>query len=283
MMNSTKLRHRMEKSFIIEKALGAGFALAGITTAAPVAEMQHLQLAIADRRIGDMRWLERAPESRCDPRALLPGAKSVICCALAYGESGIETECVPPLCKEGVGEVDRAGSTPPILPLQRGGEKDRRARFARGADYHKVVREKLTQLWGSIKEHAPDACAKLCVDTSPILEKALAARAGLGWIGKHTILLNRDIGSWFMLGEIITDLELEPDASGKEFCGKCRACIDACPTKALVEAHELDANRCISYLTLESKGEVPEELKRFVPEGADGCDICQEACPYNVR
>ncbi len=267
------------KSTIISTAKTLGFALVGVTAAEPVDGVTHLQCAIEENRIGAMAWLARNPEARCDPRSLLTGAKSVICCALGYGEDGIEIKSSPLLCKEGMGEVDRAGSTPPILPLQRGGEKDRRARFARGADYHLVVREKLEQLWDAIRQHAPDARAKLCVDSSPIMEKALAARAGLGWIGGHTLLLNRELGSWFVLGEIITDIEIESDAPVDNQCGDCRACIDACPTKALLAPRMLDARRCISYLTIERgcESRVTSHESRY----SYGCDLCQEACPHN--
>ncbi|MFA5811910.1 MAG: tRNA epoxyqueuosine(34) reductase QueG [bacterium] len=268
------------KSEIITTAKALGFALVGITTAKPVSEVGRLRGAIDGGRIGAMAWLGRNPEARCDPQSLLPGAKSVICCALAYGERGIEMNHSPLLCKEGEGEVDQ-DLPHPDPPLTKGRGNHSLARFARGADYHTVVREKLEQLWQVIKERAPEARAKLCVDSSPIMEKALAARAGLGWIGRHTILVSRDIGSWFVLGEIVTDLELPPDQPVQDLCGDCRACINACPTKALVAPHSLDARRCISYLTIEGKGPVSDELARFIPEGAYGCDLCQEACPYN--
>ncbi|MBU0727639.1 tRNA epoxyqueuosine(34) reductase QueG, partial [Patescibacteria group bacterium] len=158
-----------------------------------------------------------------------------------------------------------------------------KARFARGQDYHEVVREKLEELWNNIKQHALEARAKFCVDTSPILEKALAARAGIGWIGKHTILLNEKIGSWFVLGEIITDLEIESDEPAKDLCADCDLCINACPTNALKASRTLDANLCVSYLTIEHKGEVPSHMRKHVSQDTYGCDLCQQACPYNVN
>lgn len=243
------------KAFIQEIAGRIGFSATGISAAVPAGNFAHLQDAIASGRVGDMVWLARDPERRCDPAAFLPRAKSVICCALAYGERGIEGGKVA--CDE------------------------RRARFARGAEYHEAVRTRLERLWAKIQERFPSARAKLCIDTSPLLEKALAQRAGLGWIGKHTILLSERLGSWFVLGEIVTDLELEPDPPCADRCGDCRACMEACPTGALIAPRVLDARRCIAYLTIENKGPIPEVMHPFVPEGAYGCDRCQEACPYN--
>jgi epoxyqueuosine reductase len=204
-----------------------------------------------------MGWLARDPERRCDPRSLLSGARSVICCALAYGNAGLSG------------------------PGTRNPEPGR-ARFARGADYHVVVKEKLKQFWKTIHEKNPNARSKICVDTSPILEKALAARAGLGWIGKHTVLINRELGSWFVLGEIITDIEIEPDSPAPNMCGDCTKCIDACPMKAITSPQQLDARKCISYLTIEApRLSSSTHHSRLTAHGSYGCDLCQEACPYN--
>lgn len=235
-------------------AAEVGFSAVGVTTADPVEGLDRLREAIESDRLGSMRWLARNPELRCDPKSLLPGAKSVICCALSYGDGGI-------------GNTNETGDF-------------HCARFARGEDYHKVVVDKLEKIWGAIRCEAPNARAKICVDTSPILEKALAERAGLGWIGKHTILLNENLGSWFMLGEIITDLELKADEPSNNSCGECHACIDACPTGALCVPMKLDARRCISYLTLEHKGDIPGDICAYINTDTHGCDICQEACPY---
>lgn len=248
------------ESFIKGKAVGVGFDAVGITTADPVVEVDHLKAAISSGRTASMGWLGRDPRRRCDPASLLPGAKSVICCALAYGDDGLSSH------------ESRVTSPEKV------------ARFARGADYHEVVREKLGRLLDFIKERASDARAKLCVDTSPILEKALAARAGLGWIGKHTVLINEDIGSWFVLGEIITDLELEPDAPVSNMCGECRRCIEACPAGAITTPQELDARKCISYLTIEAPRQASSSHESLVTSpGSYGCDLCQEACPYNGK
>jgi epoxyqueuosine reductase len=248
------------KEVIKNVATELGFAAVGVTTAEPVAGLDSLRSAIGEGRIASMHWLARDPEARCDPASILPGARSVICLAFPYGEDGLRLSNVP-------------------LKSRR----EKCARFARGADYHILVHQKLGLLWESIRKHHPGARARLCVDTSPILEKALAARAGLGWIGKHTILINRQLGSWFVLGEIITDLELEEDGQPQDLCGDCRACLDACPTKALIAPGVLDSRRCISYLTVEHKGSLPEEMRPLVAGGTYGCDICQEVCPYNPR
>jgi len=246
------------KDYIRKRAREAGFDAVGVTSADPVDIECQLRDAVDAGRMADMGWLARDPSARCDPRSLLPGAKSVICCALAYGHGGIPGRTQR---KQGFGV----------------------ARFARGADYHDVVRGKLGRLWDEIRKERPNAKAKLCADTSPILEKALAERAGIGWIGKHTILVNEVMGSWFMLGEIVTDLEIEPDSPAESMCGECRKCIDRCPTGALTAPNVLDARRCISYLTIEaprvsrSTHDSPLTTHCF----SYGCDICQEACPYN--
>lgn len=202
-----------------------------------------------------MKWLARNPEDRCNPASLLPGAASVICLALRYGENGIDNTNGP--------------------------ADGRRARFARGRDYHAAVRERLERLADFILRERPDVRARICVDTSPILEKALAERAGLGMVGRHTILVNREIGSWFVLGLVITDMELKPDAPARDRCGDCLLCVKSCPTGALTAPRRLDARRCISYLTIEVKDNSPERKGAIILEGAYGCDICQEVCPLN--
>jgi len=253
------------KDIVREAALAAGFAETRVTTAEPVDAGPYLGSAIEGGRTAGMRWLARDPAARCEPRSLLAGARSVICCALAYGDDGIKGRQY--------GQNSENG--------QCGGGV--RARFARGAEYHDEVMRRLGMIWDAVSSDRPKARAKLCCDTSPILEKALAQRAGLGWIGKHTVLVNRELGSWFVLGEIITDIEIEPDAPHEDLCGGCMRCLEACPTKAIVFPCQLDARRCISYLTIEHKGDLPEAMKRFVPDGAYGCDLCQEACSYNDR
>lgn len=233
------------KSQLLSKAGELGFISCRITTANPIPS-DNLVTWLSENRHGTMRYMARDPQARCDPSSLLPGAKSVICCALKYDYQGV----------------------------------GRRARFARGPDYHIVVREKLAAIVREIERMVPSARTKCCVDTSPIMEKALAQRAGLGWIGKHSILVNPHFGSWFVLGEIITDVELEPDGPMENRCGDCRRCLDACPTSAL-DGSSLDARRCISYLTIEFKDMIDPQFTHEIAEGSYGCDICQEVCPYN--
>lgn len=244
------------KGEILSAAAGLGFAAAGVTTAEPV-DGRALFAAIDEGRIRDMAWLARDPKKRCDPASLLPGARSVICCALVYGEEGISTK----------------GSSPRPRWI---------ARFARGAEYHAEVRMRLEKLSEALRACVPGARVRCCVDTSPLLEKALAQRAGLGWIGKHTVLLNERLGSWFVLGEVVTDVSLPLDVPALPRCGDCCACLDACPTKALIAPGVLDASRCLSYLTIEHRGEGPEEFRPFLIPDMVGCDLCQEACPYNA-
>ena len=236
-----------------------GFARVGITTASPVDGVDYIEDSVSSGRNASMGWLSRSPEKRVDPSCLLEGAKSVICCALSYDDAGIDGD---------MGRVDK-----------------KRARFARGRDYHEVVKERLKLFWNEIKNKYPEAKAKLCVDTSPILEKALAARAGIGWIGKHTILINEELGSWFVLGEIITNIEIEPDLPARNKCGDCTACIDACPTSAILFPNVLDARLCISYLTIEEpriSSKNPNHQSLITDHKYSyGCDICQEVCPYN--
>ncbi len=154
-------------------------------------------------------------------------------------------------------------------------------KLGRGRDYHDLVRGKLGILTDVIKKRHPSARFKTCVDTSPILEKALAVKAGIGWQGKHSVVINSDHGSFFVLGEIITDLEIEPDKPSSNQCGGCKKCIGACPTGAILEPYIIDARRCLSYLTIEHKGPIDDKLTKYIKPEQYGCDLCQKACPYN--
>ena len=254
------------KDLIRKASLETGFFAFGVASAKPDGELEHLEQWLSKNYNGTMYWMRRNPKARCDPKSLLSEAKSVICAAFEYGEDGVGNKISPdPL-------------------FSKGGRGDsNKARFARGRDYHKAVREKLEGLWGEIKRHAPKARCKFCVDTSPILEKSLAVRAGLGWQGKHSVVIHPENGSFFVLGEIITDLEIEPDKPMSNQCGDCTRCIDACPTKAILEPFILDTKRCLSYLTIEHKGPISGEFQKNLKSAQYGCDICQEVCPYNNR
>jgi epoxyqueuosine reductase len=234
------------------QAYGLGFDLVGITALGPVETAAAFDDWLASGYAGEMEYLARGGEKRGDTRRPVPGAKSGIVVALDYGG------------REPSGPVSR---------------------YARGDDYHDVMLSRLRELHryvdGVVGREVP---GKSYVDTGPILERDLARRAGLGWFGKNTMLINPRMGSFFFLGELLLDLELEADASFEaDRCGTCRRCLDACPTNAFREARVLDATRCISYLTIELKGEIDDALKLAVGDRLYGCDVCQSVCPWNVR
>lgn len=248
------------KSDLIKRhARELGFELVGIASAMP-----HEHIAFFDgwlRRGYDagMTYLSRRRNDRADPRRILHDAKTMICCGLVY-----------------YGGEDRSlDSTQP--------QQGWISRYAWGDDYHEIVLSKLQQLEAFIRDEiAAQAQLKSYVDTGPLLERSYAASAGLGWIGKNTMLINRTHGSYFFLGEIITDLDLACDPPETDHCGNCRLCLDACPTDAL-EAYEMDANQCISYLTIEHRGAIASELQLRMGQHLVGCDICQEVCPWNDK
>lgn len=238
--------------------LEIGFDVMGITSAQPI-DNPHtgaFKNYLANGYQGDMQYLSRHIEKRLDVRLLVPGARSVICTAMNY-----YNEAPPQSSTGSIGEV---------------------ARYAWGRDYHDVVKEKLHRLVERITTAADRPIQTGCfVDTAPILEKAYAARAGLGWIGKNSLLLNERFGSWLVLGEIVTDLELDYDAPVPGRCGACDKCLLACPTSALIEPRILDARRCISYLTVESKSPASSDLQGKMSPWLLGCDECQNVCPFN--
>jgi len=227
---------------IKQAARDLGFNLVGITTAAPPPHIAAYRQWIADGCHGDMTWMARNPDRRTDLQQILPGARSVIVVGMNYCPSA---------------------PTPQI------------ARYAQlPGDYHDTMGQKLAQL-------AQLVDGLWYVDTGPILERDLAQRAGLGWIGKHTNLLSRQLGNWLLLGEVITRLELEPDPPETGHCGTCTRCIDICPTRAITAPYRLDARRCISYLTIELKGSIPVELRPLIGDHLFGCDDCLMVCPWN--
>jgi epoxyqueuosine reductase len=217
---------------------------------------------------GEMNYLARNAEKRCDPQQVLPAGKTVIVLALNYFQGGgFES----PLSAASPRKI--AAHT---APSASGG---RIARYAWGDDYHKLIEKKLTVLDDFLRRYG--GTQKCYVDTGPMLERDHAATAGVGWHGKSTMLLNRQLGTWFFLAEILTTLEFAPDPAQKNYCGRCTRCIDACPTGAITAPHQVDARRCISYLTIELKGSIPVELRPLIGDRIYGCDDCLDACPWN--
>ena len=247
-------RSPIENAALVKaRAAALGFDACGIAAAGPADPDDALGRWLGRGFHADMAWIERTRTVRQDVRLKLPGARSVIVVARNYH---VPRPPMPP----GAGKV---------------------ASYAWGRDYHRVLKKPLVALAKYLAELEPGAQSYASVDSGPVLERSWAARAGVGWIGKNSLVLRRDLGSWFFLGTVITTLELVPDAPVSAHCGSCRACIDACPTRAIVEEGVVDSRRCISYLTIENRGEIPHALRRGVGEWIFGCDICQEACPWN--
>lgn len=236
-------------------ALNNGFDLFGVAPAQPPPHAHALRQWLAEGRHATMHWMERSLERRTNPLLVLPGARSILCLAVNYWQGG-----------------------PPVR-TNPNGPTGRIARYAWGGDYHDWILARLRPLEALLRSWG--AQAKSYTDTGPILERDFAALAGLGWQGKSTMLLNRTLGKWFFLAEILTTLELPPDSPAKDHCGKCTACITACPTKAITAPHQLDARRCLSYLTIEHKGPIPHEFRRPLGDRIYGCDACLDACPWN--
>lgn len=239
------------------RASELGFSGIGIVPAAALDnEGRRLNEWLENGFHGTMAWLEREPEKRSDPRILFPGASSVIVLTLNY-----YTE------HEHTNEPDHG----------------KISRYAWGDDYHDVMREKLKELLAWIKTEIPEIDGKVCVDTAPMMDKAWAVRAGLGWQGKHSNLITTEVGSWVFIGEIILNIELDYDTNVvADHCGSCTACLDACPTNAIVEPYVVDSRKCISYATIELRDEVlPAEISSNLEGWFYGCDICQDVCPWN--
>jgi len=246
------------------KALAAecGFGRCGIAAAEPLRRAEYLRNWIVSGRAGTMDYLGRWIDLRLDPRKLLPGARSVIVTAKVYR-------------KEEISE-----NSPDSDAALRG----RVARYAWGEDYHTVVRSDLKLLVEKLRAEFDEPFeAKICVDTAPLLERELAASAGIGWIGKNTLVLHPELGSYFFLGGVVTTLEMAPDKPEPDHCGSCTACLDACPTGAFPAPYEMDASRCISYLTIEHRGAIDESLHSQMGDWVFGCDVCQEVCPFNAK
>jgi epoxyqueuosine reductase len=231
-----------------QRARAAGFAAVGIAPAQPAAHSGYLLQWLAEGRHGDMEWMQRDPQRRADPRKVLPEARSIIVLGMNYFQPE---------------------------PPRRG----RISKYALGKDYHKVMIQRLKQLCKWLSAHG--AINKPYVDTGPLLEKPLAAAAGLGWQGKNTILLHPRHGQWLFLGCILTSYPFNADAPVADRCGSCTRCIDVCPTKAITGPYQLDARLCISYLTIEHKGPIPDHLRSLIGDHLYGCDDCLDVCPWN--
>lgn len=238
------------------RALELGFDLVAVGPADPPEHGEAFEAWLDSGYAGSMGYLARGREKRLDPGKPLPGARSVIAVALNYYQ----------------GAVPHEESWAPV------------ARYAWGRDYHDVMTPRLESLLAFLKEAAgPDVRGRVYVDTGPVLERDLAARAGLGWIGKNSMLLHPELGSWFFIGVILTTAELDGGRPLPDRCGSCRACLDVCPTSAFVAPYVLDATRCISYLTIEHKGPIRDGLKPQMGEWVFGCDLCQSVCPWNRK
>ena len=247
----------LTSSRIKERARALGFDLCGVAAADSFPELSFLREWLDQGYAGEMEWLAQSVELRSDVRNVLPGARSVIMTGTLYNTDRPYSDQLP----AGAAQVSR---------------------HAWGDDYHRVLWARHNRLVDWMREVSPEPFeTSALVDSGPVQERVYAQYAGLGWIGKNTCLINPALGSWLFLGEIITTLALEPDAQGLEQCGSCTRCLDACPSGALVEPGVLDARRCLSYLTIEVRGSIPEEMREAVGTHAYGCDICQEVCPYN--
>jgi len=260
------------KAAIRQHALELGFDDCRFTTAAAPASAMQFQKWIAGKQFGEMSWLERNTAKRLDPQKVLPGARSVICLAASY-ETSRRSRLEEALTDRPVITKSLVTSTPTTGVI---------ARYARFEDYHDVLGEQLKQLTAFIDLVADRKVRSLWyADTGPVLERDFAQRAGVGFTGKHTNLISRRLGNWIFLAEILTTLELEPDAPEQNHCGKCTRCIAACPTNAITAPFELDARKCISYLTIELKGSIPVELRPAIGNRIYGCDDCLAICPWN--
>jgi len=246
-------------ALIKQHARRLGFDLVGIAAASPSIYREYFRAWLDAGHAGEMSYLDRRFEERVDPEVYLPGARSVVCVAINYHV---------PLAPVDASEFEHHG---------------RVARYALGNDYHELIKPRLHALADAMRELAPDAVTRACVDTAPVMEKELAARAGVGWFGKNGCVINEHAGSWLLLGEVITTLELPPDEPAVDRCGTCRRCIDACPTGAITAPYQIDATRCISYLTIEHRGPIDEGLAARMGDWLYGCDVCQDVCPWNSK
>ena len=263
-----ELRDRAET--VRRQALALGFDACGITTAEPPRSAPAFRKALGEGRHAGMEWLARNADRRTDPGLVLPGARSIVLVAVSY--AGPEEKRTPSLPRTSTDRGTEAGGSP------RGAV----ARYARHPDYHDLLAPGLKALAAQIDALGEPGSRSLgYVDTGPVLERDLGQRAGLGFVGKHTGLISRDLGNWFLIGEVLTTVAMASDIPGRNHCGSCSRCLSACPTGALPAPFTLDARRCISYLTIELKGSIPEELRPLIGDRIFGCDDCLAVCPWN--
>ncbi|HVO45645.1 MAG TPA: tRNA epoxyqueuosine(34) reductase QueG [Steroidobacteraceae bacterium] len=259
MTEPDKLDLHAAKASLIASARALGFSQLGVASVEIPEDERHLLHWLDEGFHGEMGYMERHGVRRSRPQEFVAGTVRVVSARMDYWPDGA-ADAQAVLENPGLGYVSR---------------------YALGRDYHKIMRRALARLAGDLCAHIGRFGYRVCVDTAPVLEKALARNAGLGWIGKHTNLIARDAGSWFFLGEILTDLPLPVDEPASAHCGTCQACLPACPTGAIVAPYRLDARRCISYLTIEHRSAIPVELRSAVGNRIYGCDDCQLVCPWN--
>lgn len=254
---------------VLSRCRELGFALAGVCDARPIDRPDALRAWLAAGKHGQMDYMAEHVDLRIDPTKLIQGTRSIICVADRYA-TGCSSPPLPP------GEGQRGGASGEgVQPL------GRIARYAQGRDYHRVIKRRLHRVCDELREMFPEHVFRAFVDTGPVMEREHAQRAGLGAVGKHTLLIDRGVGSYLLLGEILTTLELAPTpAAEPDPCGSCTRCIDACPTGA-ISPWSVDATRCISYLTIEHRGEIDPVLAARMGDWIFGCDVCQEVCPHN--
>ena len=247
---------QLERTALIKnKAAELGFDFCGVSRAEFLEEdAPRLETWLNRNHHGQMAWMANHFDKRLDPRKLMDGAKSVVSVLLNYY---------------------------PEERLPEGPDDYKLSKYAYGKDYHFVLKDKLKDLLTYIQTEIGEVQGRAFVDSAPVMDKVWAARSGLGWVGKHSNLLNRDMGSFFFIGELILDLDLAPDGPVADFCGTCTRCVDACPTDAITEPYVVDGSKCISYFTIELKEAIPQEVKGKFENWIFGCDICQDVCPWN--
>jgi len=279
------------KAALAEAARGLGFDICAVARPDAIPQAaERLRQFLADGAHGDMAWMATTAARRGDPRALWPQVRSVVMLGMNYGP-GRAASSVQPLpagereqtesaVRAEANSPDAAAAADDPLAILRRRDRGAISIYARGDDYHDVIKPRLKALARWLLA-AAGGDARVFVDTAALMEKPLAAAAGVGWQGKHTNLVSREFGSWLFLGAIFTTLELAPDAPEEDHCGSCRACLDVCPTAAFPAPYRLDARRCISYLTIEHKGPIPRELRDAIGNRIYGCDDCLAVCPWN--